>query len=196
MGILSYTKTGKHAIYTEFPSTTNELIDSIERAIDKYGYTCSLNHIDVSKIIDFDYLFEKFKSFNGDISKWNVSNARSMFKMFYGTEFNNDISNWNVSKVEDMTKMFGFSKFKGDISKWDVSNVKDMSGMFSYSVFNNDISNWNVSNVINMNGMFLNSDFNGDISKWKINSSCRTINIFYECRIRDEYKPKNNKIMI
>jgi surface protein len=40
--------------------------------------------------------------FNGDISKWNVSNVKNMNGMFYSCDFNKDISKWNVSKVEDM----------------------------------------------------------------------------------------------
>ena len=41
--------------------------------------------------------------FNGDISKWDVSNVESMNQMFYKSEFNGDISNWDVSKVTSHT---------------------------------------------------------------------------------------------
>jgi len=44
--------------------------------------------------------FESY--FNGDISKWNVSNATDMSWMFYKSIFNTDISNWNVSNVINM----------------------------------------------------------------------------------------------
>ncbi len=91
MSILSSTKTGKSGVYTEFPSTKIELIYIIKHYIGLNGNNCSLNHIDVSKIDNFDYLFVEFKEFNGDISKWNVSNARSMYKMFDSSEFNGDI---------------------------------------------------------------------------------------------------------
>ena len=50
--------------------------------------------------------------------------------MFSNSLFNGDISKWDVSNVEDMYAMFSNSLFNGDISKWDVSNVKDMSDMF------------------------------------------------------------------
>jgi surface protein len=40
--------------------------------------------------------------FNGDISKWDISNVENMNTMFWNSKFNSDISNWNVSKVEIM----------------------------------------------------------------------------------------------
>ena len=52
--------------------------------------------------------------------------------MFQGAEsFDGDISRWDVSSVKDMHNMFHDAKsFNGDISGWDVSSVTDMSGMF------------------------------------------------------------------
>ena len=43
------------------------------------------------------------ESFNGDLSKWNVSNVRDMEDMFYeARSFNGDLSKWNVSNVTNM----------------------------------------------------------------------------------------------
>ena len=51
--------------------------------------------------------------------------------MFFNSQFNGDISKWDVSNVTNMSCMFDYnSQFNGDISKWDVSNVTDMSNMF------------------------------------------------------------------
>lgn len=47
--------------------------------------------------------------------------------------FNGDISKWNVSKVTEMASMFNHSKFNGDISKWNVSKVKEMYAIFEGS---------------------------------------------------------------
>lgn len=44
-----------------------------------------------------------------------------MSDLFYYSEFNGDISKWDVSNVENMNSMFEESSFNGDISKWDVS---------------------------------------------------------------------------
>ena len=165
------------------PTSKDELVDLIIKEIETNGPNCSLNHIDVSDITDMRDLFKGGKhwligdhpvlsKFNGDISKWDVSNVTDMSYMFDRCEYsgkNGDISNWDVSNVTNMSSMFLDSKFNGDISKWDVSNVENMSSMFLDSKFNGDISKWNVSNVENMFWMFNGSVFNGNISKWKIN---------------------------
>jgi surface protein len=45
--------------------------------------------------------------FNGDISRWNVSNVENMFAMFHeASDFNQPIGNWNVSNVTNMGAMF------------------------------------------------------------------------------------------
>ena len=65
-----------------------------------------------------------------------------------------------------------------------------MSYMFFDSMFDRDISKWDVSNITRMEYMFAKAKFNQDISKWKINNKCCTTDMFYECPIKEEYKPK------
>ena len=135
----------KKSTYKLFPKTREELKEMIESEIEKNGNECSLNHIDVSKIID-------------------------MCKLFFGSLFNGDISEWDVSNVTDMSSMFMDSNFtgeNGDISKWDVSNVKDMWGMFERSNFKSDISDWDVSGLklINSN-IFLDCPLQNNPPKW------------------------------
>ena len=89
--------------------------------------------------------------------------------------------------------MFYLSKFNQDISKWNVSNVEEMPSMFGFSSFNQDISNWNVSNVTNMKKMFAQSKFNSNISNWKIKEDCKTIGMFDNCPIKEEYKPESTR---
>ena len=145
----------------------------------------SLNWLDVSDILNMSYLFKGWdknhNTYNGDISKWDVSNVWDMSAMFKGAHITSDISNWDVHNVRNMHSMFHESDFNQDISKWDVHNVKNMGYMFSenYS-FNQDISRWDVSNVTNMCGMFAKSNFNQDISRWDMSNVKNTNSMFYE----------------
>lgn len=90
--------------------------------INKYGMQADLNHIDVSNCKFFTGLFSP-----------NYGAYTRLMKEFKKSlkNFNGDISKWDVSNVVDMSNMFaGCKKFNGDLSEWDVSNVKTMQGMF------------------------------------------------------------------
>ena len=134
----------------------------------------------------------KESAFNGDISKWNVSNVRIMESMFRDSVFNKDISKWDVSNVENMRGMFQSSKFDRDISKWNVRNVEDMSSMFLYSEFNQDISKWNVRNVKDMRDIFRSSKFAGDISDWDVRHVKYAEDMFDNCPLenKSEFQPE------
>ena len=131
------------------PKTREELDDIIDELIEERGNNADLNDIDVSNITDMSGLFAlRHKVVN---FKYN--------KKYNFSRFNGDISKWDVSNVENMSDMFYNSSFNGDISKWDVSNVKNMGGTFMHSIFNRDIYKWNISNVEYMDAMFSNSYF-------------------------------------
>ena len=158
----------------------DELRKIIEDRYDKFGAGTKQNPIDFNDIdvsnLDSFYdknigLFEYTKFKYIDISDWDLSNVKSMCRMFFSCKelkSVGDISGWDVSKVTDMSFMFtGCKKFNQDISKWNVSKVTDMSYMFySCENFNQDLSGWNVSKVTGK------------------------VVIFHDCPIKDEYKPK------
>ena len=184
--------------YNFFPTTKEELKELVGKLIKERGNDADLNDIDTSQITDMSFLFENSK-FNGDISKWDVSNVKNMDQMFISCQhFNSDLSCWNVSSVKSMTGMFmGCILFNIDLSKWDVSNVEWMNCMFdackqftgrgldNWNVSNVlsmaqmfrvckrltcNLSDWDVSNVKNMGEMFCLSQFSGDISKWNVSN--------------------------
>ena len=77
-----------------------------------------LENLDVSKIQDFSQIF--FSSpFNGDLSKWDMSNCINFKEMFMYSHFSNDsLKNLDLKNIKEASDMFYCSKFCGDISNW------------------------------------------------------------------------------
>lgn len=146
---VSKENTPKHTL---FPKTRKELIDMIIKKINEEGPECDLNCIDVSAIDNFGGVFSVFgtKQFDGDISKWNMSNAISLNGMFDDSMFsgiNGGIEDWDVSNVEMMDYIFSGSKFNSDISNWNVEKVRSMVCAFSNCPFEQDIDSWNPKSI-------------------------------------------------
>ena len=55
-------------------NSRNELKELIDQILTERGLRADLNDIDVSRISNMDYLFES-SLFDGDISRWDVSNV-------------------------------------------------------------------------------------------------------------------------
>ena len=143
-------------------TTPEHLRDLVQAAIEQHGPHCDLNTIDVSRIDDFDFVFED-SPFNGDISRWDVGSAQSMVHMFRQSAFNGDISNWDVSGVSNMEGMFEHSAFNGDIARWNVTAASGgcMSKMFASSAFQGDLSVWRFDVHARGIHFMLGSDFQG-----------------------------------
>lgn len=116
--------------YKWHPLTKGELIKAIRYEIRINGSKANLNCIDTSAITNMNGLFNNFKTFEGDIRGWNVSNVKDMSSMFEDSNFNGDIGRWDVSGAKDMSCMFKDGRFNGDISGWNVNNVKSYYPMF------------------------------------------------------------------
>ena len=150
------------------PKDKDTLKELLKRMIKMRGNEGDFNDIDTSDITSMESLFLFNSKFNGDITGWNVSSVISMDSMFSNaSSFNQPIGNWKFPKVENMKCMFyGASSFNQPIGNWKFPNVTDMRNMFSYAL-----------------------SFNQDLSKWDLKGKKKD-EIFYDCPIKDEYKPK------
>ena len=150
------------------PKDRDTLKKLLKRMIKVRGDGGDFNDIDTSDITSMELLFNDNKTFNGDITGWNVSSVRNMRSMFYGaTSFNQPIGDWEFPKVKNMNRMFYNAKsFNQPIGNWKFPNVTDMRNMFSYA-----------------------SSFNQDLSEWDLKGKSTT-DMFSNCPIKDEYKPK------
>ena len=98
--------------YNYYPKTKEELKDIIDKLIDEQSMedVIDLNSIDTSEITDMSGLFYNFEGIlKIDVSKWDVSNVKTMDYMFKGCiniEKIAGIEDWNVSNVTDMSYMF------------------------------------------------------------------------------------------
>jgi surface protein len=65
-------------------------------------------------------MFMNYRSFNDDISNWDVSSVmdmRSMFQRAY--KFNQSLNNWNIDNVQDFYLMFAETQsFNTSLSTW------------------------------------------------------------------------------
>ena len=114
------------------------LVDPIEMFLESNIKTLTSKGI-VSLIGDANSMFLNAKSFNSDLSNWDVKNVKYMNNMFkHATSFNSDLSKWNVKNVRDATKMFrDATSFNSDLSMWDVKNAHCRSE-FNYNAVSFD----------------------------------------------------------
>ena len=88
------------------PKYINDLKKLLERMIEVRGDEGDFNDIDTSNIKDMESLFNDNKTFNGNITGWNVSKVTNIRCMFYNaTSFNQDLSKWDL-KGKKKTKIF------------------------------------------------------------------------------------------
>ena len=148
-------KLNESSQYTCQPSDKHELLQIIVKRLMSEGYDCDLNDIDTSKITDMSDLFDS----DNDIYSSSMVRSALGSKDSYGNyltivrKFNGDISKWDVSNVTNMEYMFNMCwEFTGDLSKWNVSKVEKMECMFwECKKFNQDLNSWDISSISNAN---------------------------------------------
>jgi surface protein len=111
----------------------------------------------------------------GPVSYFDTSQVNNFYYLSLEEDFNEDISRWDVSNVKSMENLFWHcSLFNQPLGNWDVSNVTNMEQMFYYATsFNQPLGNWNVSKVTSMHRMFENATaFNQSLSEWNFTKRC------------------------
>lgn len=172
------------------PNNKNELKNIIRELLSKN--IVNLNCIDVSKITNFNYLFEevsisKEQQESLDISEWNMSNAKYVPCMFRGCRWiNPDLSNWDVSNIVNTHGMFiDCESFEGKgLENWNTVSFKDIGSMFvNCQNMNADLGNWNISNVTNIEYMFNSCyKFEGKgLENWDVSKVDSMKMTFYKC---------------
>lgn len=81
------------------PRTKLELINILNSFCECFeSYDVDCNWIHTERISDFSNLFESMPGFNGDITKWDVSNVDNLSGCFKNCEwFDQDLSGWQIN---------------------------------------------------------------------------------------------------
>ena len=107
--------------YRYFPKSILDLKDIVKKLIEERGNKADLNDIDTSNIRYMGrlfYIYDGLDHFNGDISKWDVSNVEDMSYMFANSKFNGDISDWKPNPKCRMWDMFLNCPLSKNPPKW------------------------------------------------------------------------------
>ena len=176
----------KAKVYNYFPKTTEELHKILNERLSK-DKNADLNDIDVSAITNMDSLFFRSNIGDIDLSRWNVSNVKSMNNMFYECKnfTGKGLENWDVKNVIEMNGTFaGCTNFNGNVSNWNISKCTNIGGLFCRCPnFNANLSKWDVSNVTNMINLFNGcTSFTGEgLENWNPLHVKEMNNIFGDC---------------
>lgn len=142
--------------------------------MDARSFNSDISHWDVSTITNFRYMFSRATSFNQPLNDWDMSSAIYISQMFYGAaSFNQDLNDWDVSNVNSLEQTFFQAyAFNGNISDWNTTNVRSLSSAFyDARAFNQPIGSWDVSNVRSMANAFARAyAFNQDLNNWDVTS--------------------------
>ena len=68
---------------------------------------------------EFSRNVPRCRSFNGDLSKWNVEKGEDFSHMFDGCrKFNKSIANWKPKKATNMSYMLAETNYNGNVDEW------------------------------------------------------------------------------
>ncbi|MDP4040809.1 BspA family leucine-rich repeat surface protein [Mycoplasma mycoides] len=164
---------------------TSNVVDMGEMFFGVVDFDQDLSKWDTSKVRNFEQMFEGAEKFNNKNNplNWNdkLKNANNMKRMFKGAKsFDQDISEWDISNVKNFEQMFeGANKFNNNDKPLNWGNklksVNNMKRMFKdASSFKHNLSSWLMKTVVNNEDFGLEHDKQ---PKWKIESSPADISV-------------------
>ena len=173
----------------------------------KVNSITNLQNLNTSQVTDMSWMFCQLgldysvKTFDIDVSSWDVSNVTDMSHMFknvatFATTWNiTGLDKWDISNVTNMESTFEGANYKATtwglngIENWDVSNVVNMHMVFFTTGeyvqnLNLDLSNWNVGNVTDMGDAFgyfgkYSETLNLNLSNWDTSNVSNMGRMFY-----------------
>lgn len=170
-----------------FDGPTWESLGSFDRIV-----TCMLSFMDVSDVVRFKGVDQKWKELCVDVIKHNFKPKKTFktkdklcwavkkyFKNnkkamdFFGRTYGYPIGKWNVSRITDFSYLFeGHADFNEEIVGWNISNATTLKGMFKNATsFNQRLEDWDTSSVKNMSSMFCGAlSFDQPLSSWDVSS--------------------------
>jgi hypothetical protein len=106
----------------------------------------SLNHWDVTNIVNFNDMFKDTLIFNQPLNDWRFGSGAILYRMFENAvKFNQPLNDWNAENVDYQNRGFedtfnGALEYNQDLSSWCVEDVPSEPIDFS-----NNTPNWALS---------------------------------------------------
>ena len=162
-------------------TSTNSPAHDVDYTFESGFYTSSLNYMLRT--------FNNSRSFNGDVTGWDVSGVTAMIGVFENClVFNQDLSAWDTTIVTNFYEMFHNAQaFNTDISSWNTATCNNMGFMFmSATAFNQNLSTWSTGDVRQMTSMFRRaSSFNQSLNPWDVSCVTNMANMFNQATVME-----------
>ncbi len=173
------------------PITREQLKVMIENGED-------VTKVNTSQITDMSHLFEHARTFNQDISNWDVSNVTNMSYMFFpdgdGSQYkfkNHDLRKWNVKKVTNHEFFFDSFLAQTNIEpNWidKPANCLTKNELRRKIKNHEDVTQVDTSCITDMSFLFAGQrDFNQDISNWDVSNVTNMKRMFWNANSFNQY---------
>ena len=148
---------------------------------------------DVSKFTSMSGAFFQNRTFNQDLSAWDVSSVTDMSHMFAHALSLTSMTLQDTSSVTNMSYMFFNAARLKSVSLPDTSSVTNMSNMFNFTLSLTSVSFSDTSSVTDMRGMFMTS-YIESVSLPDTSSVTNMSNMFATSKIKSVSLPDTSSV--